>query len=309
MNTASKWYYSHLNVKLQHVANEFQPKQQTRGAVHKPVYKALSLIDRHMGFSDQTAAENLKADVERQARERNIQLPLRFDTIILNALMHDTPRTLYAKHDDFRLMLLYLTSSEQKEALLQSICKRLVIEFQLLPTLLYIVNQLLEDPRVDPSANNNYAIRLASEHGHIAVVNRLLEDPRVDPSAYFNYAIQWASELGHGAVVNRLLEDPRVDPSANSNYAIGLASEHGHSAIVNRLLEDPRVDPSAYDNYAIRWASKHGHSAVVNRLLEDPRVDPSAYDNQAIRLASEHGHSAIVNRLMKDHRVQNAMRN
>jgi hypothetical protein len=44
-------------------------------------------------------------------------------------------------------------------------------------------------PRVDPSAYNYEAIRLASKNGHIEVVKLLLNDPRVDPSAYYNYAI------------------------------------------------------------------------------------------------------------------------
>ena len=42
---------------------------------------------------------------------------------------------------------------------------------------------LLLNAGVDPSADDNWAIRYASENGHIAVVERLLMDPRVDPSA------------------------------------------------------------------------------------------------------------------------------
>ncbi len=38
---------------------------------------------------------------------------------------------------------------------------------------------LLSDPRVDPSANDNEALQLASENGHLDVVKVLLEDPRV----------------------------------------------------------------------------------------------------------------------------------
>jgi hypothetical protein len=41
------------------------------------------------------------------------------------------------------------------------------------------VNRLLKDIRVDPSANNNEAIRWASQNDHIACVNILLEDSRV----------------------------------------------------------------------------------------------------------------------------------
>jgi ankyrin repeat protein len=96
--------------------------------------------------------------------------------------------------------------------------------------------------RVDPSANNNRAIRLAAPNGHLAVVERLLQDVRVDPSADDNYAVLWASQRGHLAVVDRLLEDDRVDPSALGNNAVRSAAVYGHLAVVDRLLEDDRVD-------------------------------------------------------------------
>ena len=60
----------------------------------------------------------------------------------------------------------------------------------------------------------------AARWGHLASVERLLADPRVDPSADDNAAIRMASRFGHVAVVARLLADPRVDPSAAHNEAI-----------------------------------------------------------------------------------------
>ena len=41
-----------------------------------------------------------------------------------------------------------------------------------------IVKLLLQDPRVDPSDENNLAIRLASFYGYIEVVKLLSQDPR-----------------------------------------------------------------------------------------------------------------------------------
>jgi len=38
---------------------------------------------------------------------------------------------------------------------------------------------LLADPRVDPSADDNYAFRKASKNGHTDVVTLLLADRRV----------------------------------------------------------------------------------------------------------------------------------
>jgi hypothetical protein len=116
-------------------------------------------------------------------------------------------------------------------------------------------------------------------NGHLVVVDRLLRDERVDPSADDNCAIGWASSNGHIAVVERLLQDRRIDPSATDNYAVGWAASNGHLAVVERLLQDERVDPSGDDNFAVRCAAENGHLAVVDRLLQDERVDPSADDN------------------------------
>ena len=46
-----------------------------------------------------------------------------------------------------------------------------------------IIKLLLADPRVDPSAKDNQAIRRASQYGYTETVKLLLADPRVDPSA------------------------------------------------------------------------------------------------------------------------------
>ncbi len=43
-----------------------------------------------------------------------------------------------------------------------------------------IVKLLLSDPRVDPTTNNNTAIRRASRKGYTEVVRLLMTDPRVD---------------------------------------------------------------------------------------------------------------------------------
>jgi hypothetical protein len=67
------------------------------------------------------------------------------------------------------------------------------------------------------------------------VMKMLIKDPRIDPSANNNYAIRWASENGHTEIVKLLLNDNRVDPSDANNKAIQLASENGHTEIVELL--------------------------------------------------------------------------
>ena len=79
---------------------------------------------------------------------------------------------------------------------------------------------------VDPSVDDNFAIRFASENGHTPIVKLLLEDPRADPSVKDNYAIRWASAFEHTSTVKMLLKDSRVDPSARHGliWAIRWAS-------------------------------------------------------------------------------------
>jgi len=152
---------------------------------------------------------------------------------------------------------------------------------------------------IDPSDNENWAIRVASQTGNVAVVRLLLKardtsGRRVDPSVCNNYAIRYASSNGYDEVVELLLMDERVDPSADDDWAIKMASLNGHDNVVKRLLMDERVDPSAEQNWAIRYASFNGYVAVVKLLLMDKRVDPAAKQNWAIRNASMNGHQAVV---------------
>lgn len=165
------------------------------------------------------------------------------------------------------------------------------------------IKLLLKIVRINPSINNNYAIRLTSENGHLEVVELLLSDPRVDPTVNNNEAIRSASVNGHLEVVGLLLSDSRVDPSDNNNYAIQRASRCGQAEVVKLLLSDPRVDPTVNNNGAIRWASINGNVGVVNLLLNDDRVDPTADNNYAIQWASSCSHLKVVNLLLNDARV------
>jgi hypothetical protein len=58
-------------------------------------------------------------------------------------------------------------------------------------------SRLLKDPRVDPSANKNKAIREACYQGYVDAINLLLTDPRVTKlleerkSEYLIYRKKW----------------------------------------------------------------------------------------------------------------------
>lgn len=145
------------------------------------------------------------------------------------------------------------------------------------------VKRMLQDPRVDPTINDNLPLRKAVNHGNHKVTELLLQDPRVDPSSIsedllFNPCYYWWPRT-----LDALLNDPRINPSVNDFNPILTAFKRRHNKadncekhiqIVNRLLRDPRVDPSLDDNEALILAYKSNCKAI-KRILQDPRVDPT----------------------------------
>jgi ankyrin repeat protein len=74
------------------------------------------------------------------------------------------------------------------------------------------VNEALEDTKIDPSTNNNEALKTAVRYGHISITKCFLEDNRVDPSDNDNEAFRIAVRYGHLLIAQLLLKDSRVDP-------------------------------------------------------------------------------------------------
>ena len=89
-----------------------------------------------------------------------------------------------------------------------------------------LVREYLKSPNYDPSANNSTLIGEASESGLIDIVTLLLNDPRVDPSRDANYAIKMAmhnyederlSNEGYLETIELLWSDNRVKSTLEKN--------------------------------------------------------------------------------------------
>lgn len=101
-----------------------------------------------------------------------------------------------------------------------------------------IFKLLLQNKSIDPKNALIYAIKM----NYKQIVDILLKDDRIDPAANYNEALGLASAKGYLDIVQMLLRDERVDPSANNNFAIKWASRFNNTRVVNLLLSDPRFD-------------------------------------------------------------------
>ena len=114
--------------------------------------------------------------------------------------------------------------------------------------------------------------RDTAERGKLRSLEVLVDYGGVDPSADDNNALRIAAWNGHTSIVEYLcgLDVERgIDPSARENEALGRAAEAGRIDIVKLLcnLDASRgVDPSARNNHALRIAINRGHYNIVRFL-------------------------------------------
>lgn len=64
-----------------------------------------------------------------------------------------------------------------------------------------MIKAFLEHTDIDPSTNNQFPLICACHYGKLQVIEQLLQDPRVDISANYYEAIKLASRYGHEEVV------------------------------------------------------------------------------------------------------------
>ena len=106
-----------------------------------------------------------------------------------------------------------LTAAELHPQLLESVRKGDVRNF------------LVENPEVDPGANDNEALLLAIQIAQSESALVLLDDRRVDPAANDNIALRRAIELRRTSVIERLLKDGRVKTNFSKvSFRAGLNS-------------------------------------------------------------------------------------
>lgn len=103
--------------------------------------------------------------------------------------------------------------------------------------------------KVSPDYLDNQAIKIAAKNGHFSIVKSLLADPRVDASANNNEAIKLAKQSADEASsrITNILKAPldgsdsAVPLSDRHLFAIQLASKNEYEKIINLLRNNPKV--------------------------------------------------------------------
>jgi hypothetical protein len=112
----------------------------------------------------------------------------------------------------------------------------------------------------------------AIKNNNIEKIKTILQQKIFNPSAYNNYLIKMAANLGRLEIFTLLHNDPRTNPTTENDWAIRNASKNGHFAIVKLLLNDERVNPLTLQNSAIYFAYNNNHQDIVQLLWKNKLI-------------------------------------
>lgn len=139
----------------------------------------------------------------------------------------------------------------------------------------------------DIHAENDDALRLASQYGYIEIVKYLVEHG-ADIHAKNNRALRWAKNV---EIVIYLVEHG-ADIHAKNDDALKFASTDGNLEIVKYLIEHG-ANIHTKNDYALRWASRQGNLEIVKYLvLKGANIH--AKNDYALRWATTEGHMEVV---------------
>jgi ankyrin repeat protein len=113
---------------------------------------------------------------------------------------------------------------------------------------------------------NNCAIVSSSEKGYIEFVELLLNDKRVDPSANSNLALIKAIENGHLEIVKLLLNNNKVNTKLNKKNiqsAFLIAIENGELDVIDFLLSNKYINPSFNNEYPLISSAWNGKEEIL----------------------------------------------
>jgi len=165
------------------------------------------------------------------------------------------------------------------------------------------LEKIISSKMIDPSMDNNSAMRHAIDNNDNEMIKILMHDERVDLFVNFYKLFHDVCRKKNIEMVKFLLNNPKFDPSNIGYFFLYNAANEGNYKIAKLLLDCEKKFLDGDYNSSLRAASTNGHIEIVKLMLNSGKVDPSNNNNIAIQVACQKGHIDIVKLLLSDKRV------
>lgn len=161
---------------------------------------------------------------------------------------------------------------------------------------------------LDPSVDDNYAIKTAVNLSNIKLIELLLTHDQVDP----NCALKLACDTGLVNIVKQILNHPKVKPDISYNaimrelmyksvYRLNLIPDDNY--FICWLMITNKNSESIVNKNILEYACVNGLTPIVSHLLETKKFDLCAGQHTLLRIAASCGYVDIVKLLLNDDRI------
>ncbi|PRP84634.1 ankyrin [Planoprotostelium fungivorum] len=164
------------------------------------------------------------------------------------------------------------------------------------------VKSILDNGKVDPSAEDNKIIRMACRHSRDAIVELLLQDVRVDPSSNNNEALIQSCQQGHTSIAQKLISHPKFRIEDNVFTKACLLCDE---KILHLLKEKTNTSQR---QAALLSTIVHGRYDSASILLEDKEVNLEAVLLRLARRGDIKRLRGAIDRLQVEPHVERAFR-
>jgi hypothetical protein len=166
------------------------------------------------------------------------------------------------------------------------------------------VKWILKDPRISPTASNNFAIREATKNGFVEIVDILntTETKQFEIIQSSSTSTQNETITTHDLTISELY--------TKFNHSC----KKGDIVVFKECLKDVRMCPSSANNFAIRKATECKHFEIIKILLEHEEyklgtIDPSINSNRLLKsLKGQSDNINLINTLLKNKKVMGKCR-
>jgi hypothetical protein len=159
-----------------------------------------------------------------------------------------------------------------------------------------LVPKLISHPILGVGMNSNDLLVEAAAGNHPIIVNQLIRYYGADPSIDDNWCLKNATQCGRLAVARVLLDDPRVDPFD----ALHEATQSNNIELVRLILDHPKAEEIHYWFDVVAAACNNANSQLLELVINHKRFSwTENYDFRRVVGLCDGHHGVLV--VLMDH--------
>jgi hypothetical protein len=162
------------------------------------------------------------------------------------------------------------------------------------------IKEMLDLNEINPSYNNNYAIKYAIKRQYFQIIKLLIEETSSCFGEYIDSLILLAVQAKNSEIILTLMNDERFDLESFKSALFCLSIEHNNEFVIQLLIKNSEIDITTYANDLLIWAVKYDHYFILMDLLSRRFIVESINKNWVLSNISKDSYYGMFFKAMDD---------